>query len=247
MLAACVAPVLPTADWRARADHGGLLRSGLVLALVVALHVGATFFLGNAGARLPVAPRPGPVVTTLWLLPEDSDKISASITPAKLASARKKAAVKPALARPAEAASQLERDLPAADAKTDQAPLIAATTVREPEYQVARRSLVFGGGAATHDDAVPARNTTRQLDGWLQDGIARSVWPVATELSVAGEGICRVTHDDVRFVCAGDTFDAALSRIPDDALRSLVTWVRSGLVQEIEIQFERGTARYSVR
>jgi hypothetical protein len=247
MAAACVTQALPAASWRATAGRGSFTRNGAILALAVAVHVAAAAVLTHASPEHRAAPRSGPATIAMRLIAAETDKQAPTLAPTTLSTRAPVNA--PVRSQTSRSADPAPRDDPerATNSSRDADSAAAPATVREPDPQLARRSLAFGGSSAQRDETGAPRGSARPLAGWLQEGIARSVWPVALDLASAGDGVCRVVRGDARIACAHAALDTALARIPEDMQRALVSWVQSGLVQEIEIRIENGAAHYSLR
>jgi hypothetical protein len=250
MTAACTAPLPPAAGWGAAAGRERLLRASLVLATAAALHLGAAavFIRGTGG--VPGAPGSAVAsVTLLWLVPQQGSAPTQAQTVPPHAASKTALPVTPRAQRtrpahpPPEDSTDATRPAPTLRADETAPP---PASPAEPSYAITRRSLAFAGASTSHDAPTTSASAARPLAAWLQEGVARSVWPVANGLAAAGAGACRATLQAPQLACDEALADA-LDRIPADQRRSLATWLESRLVSEIVITVEDGAARYTVR
>ena len=244
MTSAALARALPAHDWYTTDRRGRLQRNCVILAIALALHLLAALALTSVRGRGP-GPRVGPVITTMWLIgAEQAVRAAAPAQATQPASPRAKVPVPFNRDRVVASTARVEAkpDPPA----QNETPATTTPTVRATDYPLARRSLAFGG-SPPRDEAPPVAKSARTLDGWVNEGIARSVWAVANELAAAGDGWCEVAGPDAQGVCDTAELSAAWAHVPEPAQRSLATWVRGGFVRAIEIRIDQRSARYTVR
>jgi len=243
---AALARALPAHDWYTTDRRGRLQRNCVILAIALALHLLAALALTSVRGRGP-GPRVGPVITTMWLIgAEQAVRAAAPAQATQPASPRAKSRMPFKRDRVVAPTARVEAE-PQPEPAPQKATLPNTTpTVRATDYPLARRSLAFGG-SPPRDEAPPVAKSARTLDGWVNEGIARSVWAVANELAAAGDGWCEVAGPDAQGVCDTAELSAAWADVPEPAQRSLATWVRGGFVRAIEIRIDQRSARYTVR